>query len=344
MTAPRATVIVVNYEGRGRLGACLDGLRGQSERSFEVIVIDNASSDGSWDEAEGREEVTLVRNYDNVGFGRACNQGAELARGDVLAFLNFDSVPEPEWLGSLLAVLDSASDIGAVQGLVICADGSVNTAGNRLHFLGFSWAPRDPVAGDPAGSEIAVASGASCALRRDVFLGLGGFWPAFFLYCEDTDLSWRVRLAGLRIVACPAARSIHDYEFGRHDSKMFHLERNRLMMVLANYERSTLLRLAPAFFASELALLGVATAQGWGGRKLAAWVAVAAERDEISRQRRHVAALRRVGDERLAPLIDTELGPEFGAFAARASAPVLALYARLLRIPARRRRGLPYPS
>ena len=88
----RATVIIVNYEGRGRLGRCLDALLADAQVRFETIVIDNASSDHSWDEAEGRPGVRLVRNRHNAGFGCACNQAAALAASPFLVFLNFDSV------------------------------------------------------------------------------------------------------------------------------------------------------------------------------------------------------------------------------------------------------------
>ena len=98
--------------------------------------------------------------------------------------------------------------------------------------------------GPPA--EVTVGSGACLLVPARRFREVGGFWEAMFLYCEDTDLCWRLRLAGLRILVCPEARVRHDYDFGRNASKLYHLERNRLLMLAANYELSTLARLAPA--------------------------------------------------------------------------------------------------
>ena len=95
MGALAASVVIVNYRGRGRLGRCLDALAAAPpECASEIIVIDNASDDGSWDEAQSRPGVLLVRNSENIGFGRACNQAAGLASGRHLVFLNFDCEPE----------------------------------------------------------------------------------------------------------------------------------------------------------------------------------------------------------------------------------------------------------
>ncbi len=328
-----ASVVIVNYRGRGRLGACLDALAAAPPACrSEIIVIDNDSDDGSWDEADGRPGVRLVRNAANVGFGRACNQGAALAGGRHLVFLNFDCAPEPGWLDALVRCADDDPGVGAAQAVVLHPDGTVNTAGNRLHYLGFSWAPNGgrPPAGRPC--EVAVGSGACLLVPAQRFRALGGFWEAMFLYCEDTDLCWRLRLAGLRIVVCPDARVRHDYDFDRNRAKMFHLERNRLLMIAANYEPATLARLAPALLGTELALLAVAARGGWLPQKLRALASAAQAVPAVREQRRAVARLRRIPDRALARHLERRLGPEFGEGVARLSAPLLDAYARLARL------------
>ena len=336
--APDATVILVNYEGRGVLGACLDALEAQRGRaSFEAVVVDNASQDGSWDEAEGRAGVRLVRNDRNLGFGVACNQGAAHAGGRHLAFLNFDSTPEAGWVDALVDLLDGDPAIGAAQGVVLMADGEhVNSAGNRLHYLGFGWSPLGgaPPARDAAPIDVLSASGAALAVRREAWDEVGGFWEAFFLYHEDADLSWRLWLAGWRVVVCPGARSRHAYAADRNPGKLAHLERNRLMMLAANYEGRTLLKLLPALVATEVALAAVAARAGWGRAKLDADLSALRAWREVGRQRRRVSALRTASDRTLAPRFETRLGPEFGDAIAALSAPLLAAYARLARLPA----------
>jgi GT2 family glycosyltransferase len=328
-----ASVVIVNYEGRGRLGRCLHAVLDTPSRcTSEIIVVDNASGDDSWREAAAHDGVQLIRNSENAGFGRACNQAAAVARGRHLVFLNFDCEPEPGWLDALVACADDDPGVGAAQAVVLHPDGTVNTAGNRLHYLGFSWAPNGgaPPAGPPM--EIAVGSGACLLVPAHRFREVGGFWEAMFLYCEDTDLCWRLRLAGLRIEVCPGARVRHEYDFGRNPAKLYHLERNRLLLLAANYELPTLARLAPALLATELALLAVAARGGWLPQKLHALSSAARALPAVREQRRAVAGLRRIPDRAFARHLERHLGPEFGAGVARVSAPMLEAYARVMRL------------
>ena len=175
--------------------------------------------------------------------------------------------------------------------------------------------------GPPA--EVTVGSGACLLVPARRFREVGGFWEAMFLYCEDTDLCWRLRLAGLRILVCPEARVRHDYDFGRHASKHYHLERNRLLMLAANYELATLARLAPALIGTELALLAVAARGGWLPQKLRALSSAARSLPAVREQRRAVSLLRRIPDSGFSRQLERRLGPEFGAGVARVSAPLL---------------------
>jgi GT2 family glycosyltransferase len=330
MTTVDATVVIVNYNGRLHLAACLDGLALQSGPTWESVVVDNASVDESWSYAQDRSGVRLIRNSQNVGFGRGCNQGAAGSSARYLVFLNFDSIPEPGWLSGLVAAADADPGLAAVQGVVMNArDGTVNTAGNRLHYLGFSWAPAAPRPPEGEPYSVAVASGASLLVRREAWDECGAFWDSIFLYHEDVELSWRLRAAGWRIACAPAARTWHDYEFSRNPEKWFHLERNRLLFVFATYERRTLVRLAPALAITELAVIAVAVRGRWLRQKLRAYASLPRAFRELRRWRHGVQELRRVDDRELSRLHDARLGLEFGAWACGASARLLALLARV---------------
>jgi GT2 family glycosyltransferase len=330
MPGPVATVIIVNYQGRDKLRRCLASVAAQDAGPLETIVVDNASPDGSGDEAEAVAGVRLVRNTRNVGFGAACNQAAALASSPYLVFLNNDSVADPRCISALLAAASAEPAAGAVQAVVVRDDGSLNTAGNRLHFLGFSWAPLGPATPDQARApyETACGSGAALLVPRDRFESVGGFWDAMFLYCEDTDLSWRLRLRGWPILVCPAARTVHEYEFGRTATKHYFLERNRMLMLLANYGRGSLVRLAPALVASELGIIAVAARQGWLRHKLRATGGLVRATPALAVQRRRVQSSRTAPDAAVTAVMETRLGDEFGRVARWTAVP-LRLYARL---------------
>ena len=153
-----------------------------------------------------------------------------------------------------------------------------------------------------------------------------------FLYCEDTDLSWRLRLAGHRVLTAPGAQVVHEYEFGRNPEKFFQLERNRLLMVAANYEVATLLALLPGLLATELVLVAVALRGGWARSKLEADLSALRAWRELRAQRARVARYRRLPDREVARHFARRLGPEFGERVARASAGVLTAYARVARL------------
>ena len=176
----------------------------------------------------------LIRNESNDGFSAACNAGAGAARGELLLLLNPDAAVQPGFREAIERPLAESPGWAAWQGLVLRDGGKlINTAGNRVHFTGFSWAGGDGLLaeGAPDGPRpVDSLSGTCLALRRSDWEAIGGFPPEFFTYHEDTDLSMRLRLrlGGQRLGLEPAAVVDHDYEFDKPGARKWrHLERNR---------------------------------------------------------------------------------------------------------------------
>ena len=222
-----------------------------------------------------------------------------MASGEVLAFLNPDTEPHPGWLVPLGVALERP-EVGAampVMDLTYAPD-HYFTSRSALTYLGFAWSTDsgDPIPADLSEIEVPFPSGAAFAISRKLFEELQGFRDEYFLYLEDVDLEWRLRLMGLKSVQVPSARVSHDYEFERHARKMFYLERNRLRMVLANYERKTLLLLAPALFAAEVGVVAAAIRHGWLGDKVASWKGFWKLRSLNAAEAQHSQSIRQVSD------------------------------------------------
>ncbi len=295
------------------LPALLDALGLQRSPGDRVVVVDNASDDGSAAYALSRNDVVdeVVENTRNDGFAGAANVGAARVQQDIVLLLNPDAIPAPGCLDALRRGPDAWA---AWMGLVLLPDGRVNTAGNDAHYLGFGWAGRFGV--DAAGIEVApkpvgFLSGACLAVRREHWESMDGFPPDFFMYLEDTDLSHRLRLAGLPFGLVPAARVVHDYEFRKGGSKWCHLERNRWLTVIRTYPGPLLLPVIPAMLAIEPLMIVVAWRGGWGREKLRAMGEVLAALPRVLGERRHVQARRVVTSSAFATGLVADLDSPF---------------------------------
>ncbi len=267
---PSATIILITHNGQPYLEECLDSLRRALLPGAEVVVVDNASTDGSAELVRARmPEAKLVVNAVNCGFAAACNQGAAMARGEILVFLNQDTRVERDWLRALLKGFRDDS-VGLVTSTVLWMDrpDRVQSCGQDIHYTGlvFGRAFGVPRAEVPAPAEIGAVSGVSFAVRREVWDALGGLCEPFFMYYEETDLSWRARRAGYRCVHVPDSVVYHA---GRTDrpgpAALYWSYRNRALAVLRNWRWSTLLLLLPALILAEALEWALALARGQAG-------------------------------------------------------------------------------
>lgn len=259
MSAARITVVVVTWQGRDLVRRCLDSLRGQTE-PHRVVVVDNASTDGTAELLTARyPEADILRLQVNTGFAGGAQAGLDAVRTPYAALLNNDAAADPGWLAALTAALDADPRLAAATSRLLLADGGrVNNAGGGLTAAGYGY---DIGLGEPDGppydraGEVFGFSGGAAALRMDAVRAAGGFARRLFLYYEDTDLSWRLRLAGWSTGYVPTALVHHLHSASTDQSSAgfaFHNERNRLLV---------LTRCAPAGVAArQLARFPVTTA------------------------------------------------------------------------------------
>jgi len=297
MTDVHVAVVIVAHNSLDELRRSLPALRAELQPEDELIVVDNGSRDGLADEFGRLAPAGRLLAIDgNAGFAAGANAGAADARAHLLVFLNPDAVVEPGWGEAIRRPWGSSA--AAWMGLVLLEDGErINTSGGMLHFTGLGWAGQvgEPVSAAPAKArEVAFLSGACLAIPRDLWQRLGGFSEHFFMYCEDVDLSLRLRLLGGSLVVVPDARADHAYEFAKGEWKWRLLERNRWATVLRTYPAPLLALVMPALLATELAIWVVALRGRWGRAKARATIDLLHALPLLLEERRTIQAAVRV--------------------------------------------------
>ncbi|MGI8784769.1 MAG: glycosyltransferase family 2 protein [Acidobacteriota bacterium] len=253
MKPPSLSIIIVNYNGRDFLPELFSSLDSQQWRDFEVLFVDNASTDGSsqW-VGSNYPAARVIQNSANTGFSKANNRGARESRGEFLATLNTDMRLDPAWTMEIVAPLQQRTSVAAVSSKIFLVShpGILNGVGGAMNFLGYTWdrGMFEPDQGQyDCSEEVLFASAGAAAFRRSTFLEAGGFDEAYFMYHEDVDLCWRLRLLGHSIVTAPRAVAYHHFAgtsqrtFGL--SRREHIgERHNIRTLIKHYEWKNLRR------------------------------------------------------------------------------------------------------
>jgi N-acetylglucosaminyl-diphospho-decaprenol L-rhamnosyltransferase len=329
-------VVVVTHQSAEHLPGLVAALSGQLRDEDELVIVDNASTDGTPAAARSLSERAMVLETGaNLGFAGGCHMGASSTRAPLLLFLNPDSQPQPDCLERLRRAASAHADWGAWQAAVLLEDGRINTSRGVIHYLGIGWAgdcERSLSALPAHDCEIAFPSGAAMVVRREAWIALGGLDREYFMYGEDLDLGLRLWLSGYRVGLVPAARVTHSYEFEKGPSKWFWLERNRWRTVLSVYPTALLALLVPALLATEIGLLAIAAREGWLRAKLRAQAATIGGLPRTLARRRAVQRGRRIGAREFAAHLTSSLESPYlvAAHSPWLSVPQ-AIYWRLVR-------------
>jgi GT2 family glycosyltransferase len=259
--AIRPSVIVLNHDSGPILVDCLEALLAQRFRDFELLLIDNASTDGSTHQAAasfGRDRrLRIVESERNLGCAGGRNLGMAKATGDVFCFVDSDAIAAPDWLDEVVRAFAKPST-GIVASKQVFARNPLllNGLGGTLNAQGYGF---DIAFGEPAEyarlpSAALFASGNGLCVRREVVEAVGAFDPAYFNYYEDVDLCLRAQRAGFELALAPGATLLHflrSPEGRASAAKQMLCERNRIRTVLRHYPAGRLLRWLPRELSHE---------------------------------------------------------------------------------------------
>ena len=250
MTSPIMSVIIVNLNGERYLGDCLTSLASQTFMDFEVIVVDNGSTDGSLD-LIGKHFpwVRVIPLEENTGFAKGNNIGFAASSSRYMVTLNNDTIADSCWLKALYEAAESDASVGMVASKIFLGgEGEeLDSAGMLIYPDGMSRqrgrGEKDAGQFDGIG-EVLFPSACAALYRSDMLKDIGCFDEDFFSYCEDADLGLRARLAGWKAVFAPQARVRHLYSQtgGKYSGfKAYHIERNHFWLLLKDLPASYIL-------------------------------------------------------------------------------------------------------
>jgi GT2 family glycosyltransferase len=233
---PDVTVVMVTYNRWDLTKEALRLLAEVTEPRYELVIVDNASTDGTVDQLAQVSGARILRNSRNLGFGPATNQGAAMARGRHLMLLNSDAWVRPDWLGPLIDVADADEGVSAVAPKLLYPDGRLQEAGSilwrdaRVRQYGDGDVPNRPEYNFRR--TLDYASAACLLVRRSAFVAVGGFDPRFApVYCEDVDLCLALAGGPGRVVYQP--RSVVEHVRGASSGSgvdSARIERNRRLL------------------------------------------------------------------------------------------------------------------
>jgi len=273
---PEVSVIIVNYNGVHLLKECLESLQGQTFKDFEIVLVDNASTDGSVAFVKNAyPDVTVIENRENLGYGGGNNAGIRQSHGRYVVLLNNDTKVDPQWLEKLMGPAERDDRAGMCAskimnyyhpeiidnaGLLIYRDGVARGRG-RLEKDAGQYSHEE---------EVIFPSGCAGLYRRDMLEEIGLFDEDFFLYVDDVDIGFRARLAGWKCIYAPEAVVYHKYSATTEpysSLKAYLVERNRIWVVIKCFPAGlAIASIFPTLLRYLMQGYGIVTGKGAGSR------------------------------------------------------------------------------
>jgi len=260
----KVSVIVVNHNGKEYLQNCIFSVLSNDFENYEIIVVDNGSTDGSLAAlrkkfAKNLEKIKIIELRKNYGPAKARNEGAKIAEGEYLAFLDNDTQVKKDWITEAIKLFQRDSKIGCIQCklLLLNEKNKYDYAGEYLNQYGFlvqraRYKETDNGQYDQE-VEILAAKSAGMFIRKDVFNKIGGFDKDYYIYMEETDLGWRSWLSGYKVVFCPLSVVYHEFSTSakilsiekNNFNVRFHGTKNYIMTLIKNLGSRQLILILP---------------------------------------------------------------------------------------------------
>jgi len=245
MQTPLVSIIIVNWNSKNFLKTCLSSLYEQTYDNYEIIIVDNASTDNSLESiTDDFPQVKIIRNEKNVGFAAGNNIGITHSTGDLIAMVNPDVIVQKEWLSKLVAVLCSSDRIGGVTGKMFYLQNNLKTDKvfctwskiNQFSVNPYNFRDNEP------SSEVDYLSGAAMLVKKEIIDKVGFLDPDYFLFFDETDWCARMIRADYDLVYVPDAFVWHAVSatISQTEKKIYYMERSKIRFAIKNFDFSYL--------------------------------------------------------------------------------------------------------
>ena len=303
---PLVSIIILNYNAGKLLLNCIDSVFKSTYQNFEVIVVDNLSTDNSHVRCKEKfEKIQLIENKENLGYCEGNNIGIRNANGEFIIILNPDTIVEPNWLNHLMSAYNKFGE-GLYQPKFFSLNEKlvIQSTGNMLHIFGFGFArDKGKIDNEKIKSieKINYASGTCLFTSKIVLDKIGLLDPFLFLYHDDLDLGWRAAHIGINSFYVPKSIIYHaeSYSIKWSSKKFYWLERNRKYCLLTHYSKETYAKMRLSLFLVDLCVWLFYLSKGFLGAKIKAELDIFRNRKFIKIRYNHLEKIKIVSDKEL---------------------------------------------
>ena len=303
---PLVSIIILNYNAGNLLLNCVDSVFKSTYPNFEVLVVDNISTDNSHVVCKKKfEKIHLIENKENLGYCEGNNVGIRNANGEFVVILNPDTIVEPNWLNHLMSAYNEFGD-GLYQPKFFSLNEKhvLQSTGNMLHIFGFGFAKDKGKIDDEkmeSVEKINYASGTCLFTSKIVLDKIGLLDPFLFLYHDDLDLGWRAAHIGINSFYVPKSIIYHaeSYSIKWSSKKFYWLERNRKYCLLTHYSKETYAKMRFSLFLVDLCVWLFYLSKGFLGAKIKAELDIFRNRKTIKIRHNQLEKMKIVSDKDL---------------------------------------------
>ncbi len=307
------SIVVLNYNAGDLLLNCIESIYKTQTHKFEVIVVDNISTDNSHQKCKEKfPQIRLIENKENLGYCEGNNVGIRDAKGEFIVVLNPDTKVEPNWLEELFKAYETFGD-GLYQPKIMAfEDNLIESGGNMLQIFGFGYSKGRGVPDNgqyDEACEIGYASGACLFTKTEIIKKIGLFDPFIFLYHDDLDLGWRAAHLGIKSFYAPKSKIYHvrSYNLKWSGKKFFWLERNRHYCLLTHYSRKTFYKMLPSLILVEIMMIKFFISNGFIKMKFKAYIDILKNLNHIQKKYHEIESKKIISDSELIKKLPNEM-------------------------------------